>query len=202
MDKVIKITRIIFIFITMFLLTACMDVATSGAQAIYNRHAIEKSLTDQYITMQASQALNYKTNQFNNANISIATYHNEVLLAGQVPQEWQKNKAENIIKKIPKVKEIHNLLVAASPSSMLTRLSDAWITAKVKAKFLASDDVDATEVKVVTENGVVYLMGILQPDAAEAAIDIASHTDGVLSVVKIFSYITISKTINKTKMSV
>lgn len=174
-------------------LPACMNIATTGAQAVYNRHSIQKNLTDQYISMQAYQQLYEKTKQFKNTNISIATYNTEVLLAGQVPEAWQKDKAEAIVKNIPDVSEVYNLIAIASPSSTLTRISDAWLTAKVKAKLIASADVDATQIKVVTENGTVYLMGVLLPEQADAAVDIASNTEGVGKVVKIFSYVKIVK---------
>lgn len=174
-------------------LQGCMNVATTGAQAVYNHHSIEKNLKDQYLTMQAYQALYVKTKQFKNTNIAISTYNQEMLLAGQVPSPWQKRSAEKIVKAIPDVEHVYNLLEIQSPSSTLTRISDTWITAKVKAKLIASNDLDASQIKVVTENGIVFLMGILQPDQASAAVEIASNTDGVLSVVKIFSYMKISK---------
>lgn len=181
------------IILLMALLSGCMNVATSGAQVVYNQHSIKKNLTDQYINMQAFQAIHHKYKDFKDANISVATYNGEVLLAGQVPEAWQKIKVEEVIKDIPEVKEIHNLVQVASPSSTLTRMSDAWITAKVKAKFIASDDLDATQIKVVTENGTVYLMGVLPADDASIATELASSTDGVLQVVKLFSYVTITK---------
>lgn len=174
-------------------LSSCMNIATTGAQAIYNRRSLEKTWNDQYITMQANQALNYKTNQFKDANISISTYNNEVLLAGQVPEAWQKVKAEQIVKAIPDVKEVYNSITVAGPTSPLTRISDAWLTTKVKGKLIASNDVDATQIKVVTENGTVYLMGIVPPEEAVAAMDIANETEGVQKVVKLFSYMRISK---------
>jgi osmotically-inducible protein OsmY len=185
--------RLVLVACLFLLLQSCMNIATSGAQALYNQHSIKKNLNDQFINMQAFQAIHYKSNDFKDANISIATYNSEVLLAGEAPQAWQKVKAEQLIRKIPDVKAVYNLVRTSSPSSTMTRMSDAWITAKVKAKLIASDDLDATQIKVVTENGTVYLMGILQPDAADAATDIASNTAGVQRVVKIFSYITISK---------
>ncbi len=174
-------------------LTGCMNVATTSAQAIYNQHSLRKSLNDQYITMQAFQAIHHKTTQFADANITISTYNGDMLLAGQVPMAWQREKLDQIAKSIPDVKEVHNLVTVSSPSSALTRMSDAWITAKVKAKLIASSDLDATQVKVITENGTVYLMGILPPDEAQAAVDLASETAGVQSVVKVFYYLTISK---------
>ncbi len=174
-------------------LQGCLNMATTGAQAVYNRHSIQKNVTDQYITMQAYQALYFKTDQFKNANVAISTYNNEVLLAGQVPFSWQKTEAERIVKQIADVNTVYNLISIESPSSTLTRVSDAWITTKIKTKLLASDDIDVTQIKVVTENGTVYLMGILRPEEADAAVDVARYTEGVQSVVKIFSYMNISK---------
>lgn len=171
----------------------CVNVATTGAQAVYNRQSLQKNWKDQYTTMRINQALYYKTNHFKDTNISIATLDGEVLLAGQVPESWQKQEAERLASQVPDVKHVYNLVTIASPSSTLTRISDTWITGKVKAKMLASDDLDATQVKVVTENGNVYLMGTLKPEEAEAAVELASETEGVKSVVKMFSYITISK---------
>ncbi|VVC74932.1 Osmotically-inducible protein Y [Aquicella siphonis] len=176
-----------------FGLQGCMNMATTGAQAVYNRHSIEKNLKDQYLTMQAYQGLYIKTKKFKNTNIAISTYNQEMLLAGQVPESWQKHEAEKIVKAIPDVGNVYNLIEVQSPSSTLTRISDTWITAKVKTKLIASNDLDASQIKVVTENGIVFLMGILPPDQANAAVEIASNTDGVLSVVKIFSYMKISK---------
>ncbi|MFZ2315854.1 MAG: BON domain-containing protein [Gammaproteobacteria bacterium] len=188
--------KIHFVFPILFsalCLAACMNIATSGAQAIYNHHSIQKSVNDQLITLHASQQLKRNTDIFKNSNISVATIDSEVLLAGQVPSTWQKMKAEQLIKDVPDVGSIHNVIKVEGTTSTLTRMSDMWITAKVKSKLIASNDVDATLVKVVTENGTVYLMGTLKPEQAEAATDLASNTDGVQSVVKVFSYIHITK---------
>lgn len=181
------------ILLSLVVLQGCTDVAVTGAQVVYNRRSLQKNFGDQYITMKAYQGLYIKTDEFQNAHISIATYNREVLLAGQAPEPWQKAKATEIVSKIPDVKRVYNLVSLDSPSSTLTRLSDSWITAKVKAKLIASEDLDATKIKVVTENGTVYLMGILHPEEAQAATDLASETEGVEKVVKIFSYLKITK---------
>src|SRR3990167_941998 len=164
------------------LLTGCADVAMTGAQAIYNRHSIQKTWHDQYITMQIHKALKIDNNQFNDANVVIATYNGQVLLAGQVPHPWQKKEAEQLAKQIEGVNQVYNAMQIAGPSSTLTRISDAWVTAKVKAKLIASDEVDASQIKVVTENGMVFLMGTIQADEADAAAELARSIDGVESV--------------------
>ncbi|HEX4044833.1 MAG TPA: BON domain-containing protein [Gammaproteobacteria bacterium] len=175
------------------LLTSCMDVAMTGAQAVYNRRSIQSGVTDQYITMQAHKTLQVDHDHFKDTNIVIATYNQEVLLTGQAPASWQRKKAEQLVKQIPEVKEIHNLIAVAPVASTVTKLNDAWITTKIKTKLIASDEVDVSQIKVLTENGNVYLMGILQPEHAAAAVELASNTDGVQRVVKIFSYIRVTK---------
>lgn len=171
----------------------CMQVASTGASCVYNRHGLEESFNDQYKTYCAYRALDKCPKDFKNTNISLTTYHGEILIAGQVPESWQRNKVETLVKSVPDIDRVYNLLTISSPSSSLTRVSDAWITSKIKTKLLASNDVDASKVKVITENGTVYLMGILQTCEADAAVDIASNTDGVARVVRVFSYMKISK---------
>ena len=170
-----------------------MNVATSGVEAVYNRHSIQKNLHDQYLTMKAYKALYMDTDSFKNANIIISTYNNEMLLAGQAPFAWQKTRAVEAIRQKTDIDKIYNLITIQAPSSSLTRVSDAWITTKIKTKLLASNDMDGSQVKVITENGTVYLMGILLPEHAEAAVDLARNTDGVQQVIRMFSYMRISK---------
>lgn len=171
--------------------SACTNVAMTGAQAAYNHKKLQNNIKDQYISMQAIHVLNRP--MFSNANIDIATVNGEVLMVGQAPEEWQKQRAGDFINNIDGVKQVYNLVSISAPSSTLTRISDAWITAKVKGKLIASNDLDATRIKVVTERGTVFLMGIVKPEEAGAAIDIASTTQGVTSVVKMFSYMKITK---------
>lgn len=186
--------KLISLALVVCFLQGCADVAVTGAQAVYNRHSIKKNFNDQYTTFKAYQALKKDKILFSETNIAIATFNGQVLLAGQTPASWQRNKAEQLIRRALDGKdEIFNLIIIANPSSSLTKMSDAWITAKVKSKLIASEDLDATQIKVVTENGTVYLMGILPPSEAKAAIELARETDGVSSVVKIFRYIHISR---------
>ena len=190
-----KSGMLIGMIISALLLQGCMSAAVTSAQTVYNRHGIEKNLRDQYITLQAHRRLEIdnQKREFENANITVATYNGDVLLTGQVPETWQRERAGEIVKAIPNVKRVFNLLKIASPSSTLVRLSDVWLTAKVKAKMIASNDLDGSQIKVVSENGTVYLMGIVPPKEADVAVDIASSTEGVAEVVKMFSYMIITR---------
>jgi osmotically-inducible protein OsmY len=175
------------------LLAGCVSVATSGAQAVYNHQSIQRSVQDQYITMRAYQVLDIETDQFKHTNINVSTLNRVVLLSGQVDHNWQKQAAEKLVQKIPGVTDVYNWISVDHRSTPLDHARDAWLTAKVKAQLIASDDVDASQIKVVTENGTVFLMGVLTPQEAQVAAVTASHTQGVRQVVKIFSYLKISK---------
>lgn len=174
------------------MISGCMSVATSGAQAIYNHKSLQENAHDQYVTVRAYQALD--SDQFKKANIGISTLNRVVLLTGEVSQAWQKKEAERLVRRIAGVDDVYNWIKVEEPASQFDHLNDSWLTAKVKTKLIASADLDATKIKVITEKGTVYLMGFLKPDEAEEAAQTASHTDGVQKVVKIFSYIKISKT--------
>lgn len=188
------IVKVLIAITVVFAFTSCANMAVTGATAVYNHKSWQKSLGDNYISLQANHVVNRP--MYKDTNVSIAVLNSEVLLTGEVPNVELKNDAGARIKDIDGVTRVYNLLTVQGTSSSLTRMSDTWITAKVKSKLIASNELDATQVKVVTENGVVYLMGTLLPEEAAAATDIASNTDGVTSVVKLFSYIKITKTLS------
>jgi len=179
--------RLIVLVALSLFVSSCMDVATTSAQAIYNRHSLQKNLTDQIITLKIYRGFDRQNPAFRDTNITVATLNREVLLAGQVPHQWQKDLADKVAREVPNVKRVFNYIHVSNPSSPLTRVSDAWITGKIKSRLLMSEDLDATQIKVVTENGQVFLMGMLFRDEANTAMDIAKHTYGVQNVVKMFS---------------
>lgn len=187
MRLLLKTVSWFYIILGACLLSSCMDVATTGASAFYNRHSWQKNINDQLITLRTYRSLYDTTKEFKDANITVAALNGEVLLAGQVPKQWQIQRAEMLTKRIPNVLKVHNYLSIASPSSSITRVSDTWITAKVKSHMMLSEDFDATQLKVITENGTVYIMGMLFEDEANSAVEIAKNTFGVQNVVKVFS---------------
>jgi osmotically-inducible protein OsmY len=189
-----RIIKCFLLIAVLVYLQGCIDAAVTGAQVAYNHDRITKGMNDQYITTQAYNKLFRDSHEFDDANISVATFHREILLTGQIPTPQQRKQAEAIIKTIPDVKQVYNFTEITAPASGITRISDTWITTKIKSKLIAMNDIDPNQVKVVTENGTVFLMGMVQPQEADIAIDVARTTDGVQSVVKLFTYLRISKT--------
>lgn len=123
------------------------------------------------------------------AHIVVVSFNGVVLLAGQVNTAEQRILAAQTVAKIGKVRSVHNEITVAGKTSMVARSNDSWITTKVKTKLLADDAVEGGRIKVVTENGVVYLMGLVTRDEATRAAEVARKTAGVQKVVRIFEYI-------------
>jgi len=112
-----------------------------------------------------------------------------VLLTGEAPNQDLREQVANIVRNINEVRKVHNELQVAAPSSMVSRSADTWITGKVKTALLNTKKVDVTRIKIVTENGVVYLLGLVNSQEADAATDIARRVSGVQRVVKVFEYL-------------
>lgn len=126
---------------------------------------------------------------FDSSHLIAVSYNGILLLTGQVDTADLKRRAEEIAASHDKVRKVHNELHVGGPISMVARANDGWLTAKVKTRLLASANVDTGKVKVVTDNGTVYLMGMLPRAEADAAVEAASSVYGVQRIVKVFEYL-------------
>ena len=111
-----------------------------------------------------------------------------MLLTGEVPTAQARTQVEKIVGEVPQVKTVDNELQVADASSAASRGKDAYITSKVKSNFLGAGKFKPTDVKVVTEAGVVHLLGLVTREEADAATEVARGTAGVLKVVRVFEY--------------
>ena len=123
------------------------------------------------------------------SHVNATSYNRKVLLTGEALNEDEKRKIEDAIKAIPSVREVTNELQVAGASSLASRGSDALITSNVKARMVNNGKFSPNHVKVVTEQGVVYLMGLVSAPEGDAAAEIARTTSGVTRVVKVFEYV-------------
>lgn len=176
-----------------FLSSACAPLfivgAAGGTAAVVNdRRTLGTQVEDQNIELKAAQYLRDDLELYNQTNINVISYNQVVLMVGQAPSEALIKKAESLIKTIDKVRRIHNEVRLLAPSASLTTASDGWITSKVKANLLADADIESNRVKVVTENGEVFLMGLVTQSERNKAIDVARHVKGVQKVVEVFEY--------------
>ena len=112
-----------------------------------------------------------------------------VLLTGEVPSDAAKADAERIARAVENVRSVFNELQVSGNTSMQARTNDSVLTSKVKGRFVDSGKFNALHVKVITENGVVYLLGLVKKQEAADATEIARTTGGVRKVVRVFEYL-------------
>lgn len=174
-------------------LSSCVSGVITGANAVYDRNSIEKTASDYYLSMKISQDIGSSSQIPQPNSIGITVFHRIVLLTGQVPNAAAQQAAINVAKNTPNVLRVFNAITIGSTISGASSAVDAWITAKIKTKMIATNGIDPGEIKVVTENRVVYLMGVIPQNQATTATDIASHTDGVKRVITIFYYVVMPK---------
>lgn len=185
-----KLIAIVFFALS---LQGCIFVAgaaagAAGVSVVYDHRKLEQVILDEKIAKNASDKLAANFNVKNNSNIGVTSFNQVVLLTGQAANESTRQEAEDIVRSIPEVKRIYNQITVKGTASSLTQASDAWITTKIKTQMLATKGLKSGSIKVVTENGTVYLMGIVNQDQAETAVDIARQVQGVQRVMKIFQY--------------
>ncbi len=146
-------------------------------------------IEDQNVESKAIINIHAADTAYHQSHVQVVCYNGYLLLAGQVPTEALKTNATNIARKVAGVRRIYNELEIAAPSSGMTRSSDTWISAKVKTVLLAKSETDGSRVKVVTENGVVYLMGLVTGAEAQRISNAAADISGVQRVVQLFELI-------------
>jgi len=184
------ITKLILSAVITAQLTSCVPVVIGGAAAggamAADRRTSGIYIEDENIELKAVKQM--ETNLGENAHVNVTSYNRNVLLTGEVPDNASKAKAEGYVKEITNTRSITNEIAIGPKSSIGSRSNDTYITSKVKTKFITENQFPANYVKVITENGVVYLMGIVSKAEAEAAVNIARNIYGVSKVVKVFEY--------------
>jgi osmotically-inducible protein OsmY len=134
-------------------------------------------------------ALNIRERFKGDFHVNVTSYSGIVLLTGEVPAETAKADIAELARTTPKVRAVQNELVVGAVTDLGSRSNDTLITSKVKTRFVEANKFQINHVKVVTERGVVYLMGVVRRDEGDAAAEISSTTSGAQRVVKVFEYV-------------
>ena len=121
--------------------------------------------------------------------VNAVSYNGRVRLIGQVPNSDVKDTATALAKGVEGVNEVYNELTVGPKISFAQISKDSWLTTQVKSKMFVDGRVKATDVKVISENGEVFLLGNVTQSQANAAADIASKISGVKKVIKVFKYL-------------
>jgi len=170
------------------LLAGCPAAIIGGGAVAYgtieDRRTSGTMIDDDSIETRISRAVRERYGE--NTHVNVTSFNRSVLLTGEIPEETRRAEIDKVAQGAGNVRNITNELQVGAPSSMGARANDSYITTKVKGRLLDSNKVNPIHVKVVTEAGVVYLMGIVTEQEATDAVEVARNTGGVVKVVRIF----------------
>lgn len=168
---------------------ATVVAITAGASIATDRRSVGNQIDDQSIEVIAYNEITKNKPLNDNTNLHITSVNGSVLIIGQAPNTYLRDQALKIINSIDGVVRIHDQIRIGNVTSITTQTNDIWLTSKVKAALIADDDVSAKDIKVITENGEVFLMGIVSQKEADSAVNVARNISGVNRVFKAFEYL-------------
>ena len=161
--------------------------AASGALLAEDRRTVGTVAEDQSIEIKTSSRIGDGLR--GNIHVNVTSYNRAVLLTGEVPDAAAREQAERITRAVENVRVVYNELAVSGVTALSSRTNDTVITSKVKARFLDAQKFSPVHVKVVTENSVVYLLGLVKKQEANDATEVARTTSGVRRVVRVFEYL-------------
>ncbi|HRD32821.1 MAG TPA: BON domain-containing protein [Rhodocyclaceae bacterium] len=176
---------------TLPMLQGCFPLVAGGATAV-TLMAADRRTSGIYIE---DEGIEWRTRDVirqrfgNTVNVSVTSFNRNVLLTGEVPNESIRSEAGRLAEGVANVRGVINELALGAPSSLGARSNDTLITSKVRTRFVENRTPGSQHVKVVTEAGTVFLLGIVTRTEADAATQIARTTAGVMKVVRVFEYI-------------
>lgn len=191
-NKLIRLSLLSVVCLNMFGCTALVvggvaAGATSGAAVASDPRSSDGVFDDQSLRRKVDDAINATVP---GNNVEVTSYNQSILLTGQVISPDNKAKSETMALQVPGVKKVYNYIEIGKSQSASQTSKDAYLTSAIKSNLLFSKGVSSNDVKVVTTNGVVYLMGMVDPYQAKRMAKAASEIDGVKSVVTLFEYST------------
>lgn len=185
--------KILVVLAAILVLQGCIPAAfvagTGAATIIYDHRTTRTILDDKDITFSVQQRLDSNEELRKQAHISVTSFNRIALLLGQASNNELRMQAETIAKSNSKVKMVYNEITVEKPISDMAKANDAWITTKVKTVLATVSGLNSSTLKVVTENRVVYLMGLTTRAQAELATEKTRTVAGVAKVVKLFEYL-------------
>lgn len=189
----IKPIKFVALLLILSVLQGCAVVTvvaiTTGASMATDRRSIGNQIDDQTIEVEAYNEVTKNKSLNDNTNLHITSVNGSVLIIGQAPTTYLRDQAIKIVNEIEGVIRIHNQIRIGNLTSVTTQTNDVWLTSKVKTALFSSDDVNGNDIKVITENAEVFLMGLVSKKEADAAVNITRNISGVNRVFKAFEYL-------------
>lgn len=190
-----QIMKLVLLLLTFSMASGCTTilVETTGPEGIQEdpgKRTTGARIEDQSIETKVIVNMKSQEPQFKNANFDVVSHNGVVLIVGQVQSEQMKQRATEIAAEAStKIKRIHNELEIIGKTGLLARSNDAWISTKVRTQLLTDKSVPSSQVRVITKNGSVFLMGLVNQQQGDNAAALARNISGVTRVVKVFEYI-------------
>jgi len=184
-------SRSICLLLISLLLTSCVAVVVAGAAAgmiVYDKRSVTTLEHDARIFHVVHKTL-VSDPRFRDSRIVVISFNEVVLLVGQTPAASLRVLAEKTAQNTPNVRRVYDEISIGYPIGISTRSKDTLITGEVRSLMLNKKGLESGSIRIVTENGVVYLMGIATHEQANLAVDVARQVSGVHKVVKVFQYI-------------
>ena len=165
-------------------LALALTLAGCGGRSLGNK------IDDQFIAPRVGGEIRASHADLNEttSHVVVTSYNGVVLLAGQTPRADLKGLAEQAARRVQGVRRVHNELQVLPPSTALARSTDALLTTRIKTAMLADNTVPGGRIKVVTENGIVYLLGLVTRAEADRATAVVQGVGGVQRIVRLFEY--------------
>ncbi len=161
---------------------------TVGGIVVYEGRSPSTLNADNKISYDAEHKI-FADKQLNKeTRIIVSSFDGIVLLAGQSPTVEMRTRAAHLVQTVPGIKRLYNEITIGTPISALTQSSDSLITTKLKSELLATKSLNSSQIKIVTENGTVFMLGHVTPGQGRTAAQIASRSSGVQKVVTLFEY--------------
>jgi osmotically-inducible protein OsmY len=188
---------LLLMLLNYLLIAACSAVAPAPEKIteqslLQDRRTREAILIDKDIEIEAYSELNSEDDLLNQCHFTITAYNGAVLITGEAPNEELRKKIVSIVQVAPNVKLIHDNLMIATPSDSNSRANDELITDTVKTalnQIRTIPDFDPAMVKVITENGIVYLMGLVHRDEGTVVINVTRLQPGIKQIITVFEYV-------------
>ena len=191
--KIMKLGRwsAVFILSSSVLLGGCVLGVMAGAAAglvVYDKRSVVMIERDARIFHVVRTTI-VTDPKFRNSHIGVTSFNQVVLITGQTQTASLREVAEKIAQSTPNVRRVYNEITIEPPITLADQSRDSWITGEVRAKLLRKKGLESGSIRVVTDNAVVYLMGIATPEQGGLAVDVARQIKGVRKVVKAFQYV-------------
>jgi len=178
---------------SLFLLQGCAGglivIAGTAVAVTSDERSISTQLSDDRLSLAALDKINELDINKHNIRINLITNNGYLLVIGQVADETLKEQIETKLNTLKEVKEIYNQLRIAKPIGFAQQSRDSWITTKAKSQLTADENINSFQVKVVTEDGELFLIGRIDAKTADAATNIARKISGVKHVKRVFQII-------------